>query len=276
MRLVAHPEPGGELLHPTVLDKLVFQLVRSSLRKNGCGTAMKHALALFCLLTVGSLAMAQAAPPPAPAPSPSAAPPQVGSSNILPALDRLQSAASQANLDIAHMRIEKWKADAASKQQAQGNSDSLQRNLTSALPGLIANFRAMPQDLGAGFKLYRNLNALYDVLASFTEAAGAFGPKNDYEALAQQVSVIDSTRRDLADNLERLTASTEAELNQLRTQVRTMQQAAAAAPPKKVVVDDNEPAKKKAPRKKKPATTPPSNADGSASGTGAPPSAKSQ
>ena len=237
---------------------------------------MKYALVLFCGMAVASLTIAQTAPSVSAPAAQSTAPAPTTRSNILPGLDRLQSAASQANLDIAHMRIEKWKADSASKQQAQSNADSLQRNLSTALPGLIANFRATPQDLASGFKLYRNLNALYDVLASFTEAAGAFGPKNDYEALAQQGAVIDSVRHDLADHLERLTASTEAELNQLRTQVRAMQQAAAAAPPKKVVVDDNEPAKKKTPRKKKPATTPASTAGESTPGTPAPPSAKSQ
>src|SRR4029077_8170826 len=117
-------------------------------------------------------------------------------------------------------------------------------NLSSALPGLIASFRAAPQDPSAGFKLYRNLNALYDVFASFTEATGAFGPKNDYETLMQQLSVIDTARRDLGDDLEKLTASTQAQLTQLRAQLSSMQQAAAAAPPKKVVVDDTAPAKK--------------------------------
>jgi hypothetical protein len=176
---------------------------------------------------------------------------------MLADLDRLQTAASQANIDIGHMRIEKWKADNGSKQQAQGNADSLQRNLSSALPGLIANYRAEPQNLSAGFKLYRNLNALYDVLASFTEAAGAFGPKNDYEALAQQVNVIDTVRRNLGDNLEGLTSQTETELNQLRMRVHAMQQAAVAspAPPKKVVVDNSEPAKKTVTTHKKKAAT---------------------
>jgi hypothetical protein len=190
-------------------------------------------IALVFLLTACGANMPAQSPsaPPTPAKVAAGAP-------ISADLDRLQSAASQANLDIAHMRIEKWKADGASKQLAQSNADSLQRNLTSALPGLIDGFRAAPQDLSAGFKLYRNLNALYDVLASFTEAAGAFGPKNDYDTLAQQLMVIDSVRRDLGDNLEGLAASKQAELNQLRLQMQNLQQAAAAAPPKKVIVDD--------------------------------------
>ena len=172
---------------------------------------------------------------------------------ILPDLDRLQAAAAQANLDLGHMRIEKWKADSGSKQQAQANADSLQRNLTSALPALIDAVRSAPQDVNAEFKLYRNLNALYDVFASLTESAGAFGPRSDYDALAQQLGVIDSVRRNIADALERLTSSTQTELSQLRAQVRTLQQQAAATPPpppKKVVVDDTAPPKKTTHKKK--------------------------
>ena len=135
--------------------------------------------------------------------------------SVLPDLDRLQAAASQTTLDLGHLRIDKWKADAESKRQAQANADSVQRNLTSALPGLIDAVRSAPQDLTAEFKLYRNLNALYDVLVSLTEATGAFGPRSDYEALAQQLETIDSVRRNLGDALERLTSSTQSELNQL-------------------------------------------------------------
>ncbi len=217
---------------------------------------------LLLITLMASFAIAQTESSPAAA-SPTAA----MSAN----LDRLQSAASQATVDIAHMRIEKWKADNASRQQAQGNADSLQRNLSSALPSLIANFRSAPGDLNAGFKLYRNLNALYDVLASFTEAAGAFGPKNDYEALAQQADIIDSVRRNLADDLERMTASTQAEVQQLRTQVQTLRQAAIPPPPpKKVVVDNAEPAKKPATHKKK---TTPATAGNSPASSGSTPTA---
>jgi hypothetical protein len=192
-----------------------------------------------------------AVPRPGSAPSAASAP----TVSVLPELDRLQAAASRATFDLQQLRIDKWKADGESKRQSQANAESVQRNLTSALPGLIDAVRAAPQDLAAEFKLYRNLNALYDVLASLTEATGAFGPRSDYEALGQRLDTIDSVRRDLGDALEQLTSSTQSELVQLRTQVRTYQQtaAAAAAPPKKVVVDDAEPAKKTVHKKKKPA-----------------------
>lgn len=218
---------------------------------------MNIRLSLLYLLLTGATALAQA-----PANHPSAPAgenaPSVGSTStasVTPDLDRLQTAASRATLDLSHLRIDRWKADAQSKQQAQGNVDSVQRNLTAALPGLIAAVRSAPQDLNAAFKLYRNLNALYDVFASLTEATGAFGPKSDYDALAQQLLTFDSVRRNLGDALEQLTSSTQSELVQLRTKVRAYQQAAAAAPPKKVVVDDTQPAKKTVHKKKKPAAS---------------------
>src|ERR1019366_4863805 len=218
---------------------------------------MNIRLSLLYVLLAGATALGQT---PANGPSTSAGEhaPSVSSapmSSVMPDLDRLRTAASQATLDLGHLRIDKWKADGDSKQQAQANADSVQRNLTSALPVLIDAVRAAPQDLGAEFKLYRNLNALYDVFASLTEATGAFGPKNDYQALAQQLEAMDAVRRNLGDALEQLTSSTQSELVQLRTQVRAYRQAAAAAPPKKIVVDDTQSSKKTVHKKKKPAAS---------------------
>jgi hypothetical protein len=228
---------------------------------------MKLAVVLTCL-SLASLA-AQTGPPSNPAAN-SIVGGSFSMTSVLPDLDRLQAAASQAALDIGHMRIEKWKADGESKRQAQSNADSVQRNLTSALPGLIEAVRAAPQDLTAEFKLYRNLNALYDVFGSLAESTGALGPRSDYDALRQQFQVIASVRRDLGDALEHLTASTQTELNQLRVQVRTLaqQQTAPAPPPKKVVVDDTAPAKTVHKKKKPPVTNngSPSEASGSNSG----------
>ena len=51
-------------------------------------------------------------------------------------------------------------------------------------------------------------------------------PKSDYEALAQQLDVIDSVRRDLGKSLESLTASTQSEIeSSCGRQVHTLQQA---------------------------------------------------
>jgi hypothetical protein len=217
------------------------------------------------LLFLSAVAFGQSATAPVPAPGNTLAS-TVTMTPVLSELDRLQAAASQANRDLGNVRIEKWKADSNSKQQAQANADSVQRNLTTALPALISNVRSAPQDVSAEFKLYRNLNALYDVLASLTESAGAFGARSDYDALAQQLGVMDSVRRNLGDELEKLTSLNQLELNQLRTQVHRLRQQAAAAttPPKKVIVDDTALAKKTVSHKKKPTSTTPSTGGSSA------------
>jgi hypothetical protein len=237
---------------------------------------MKFAVVLTCL-SVASLAAQTTAPVSsvsAPAAS-SAADGDSSTKSLLADLDKLQTAAAQAAADISHLRIEKWKTDSQSKQRAQADADSVQRNLTSALPGLIEAVRAAPRDLTNEFKLYRNLNALHDVFGTLTESVGAFAPKSDYDALTQQFQTIASVRRDLGEALERLAASTQLELNQLRAQVlRAQQPANAAAPPKKVVVDDTAPASKAVHKKKKPSVSSSgaaSDDSGSNSGTGTTP-----
>jgi hypothetical protein len=234
---------------------------------------MRLRLFLVCLLLPAARVPAQTLSTPAPNSSATAASsPTVSSASmtsILPDLDRLQAAASQAAVNIGHMRIEKWKVDGESKRQAQSNADSVQRNLTSALPGLIEGVRSAPQDLNAEFRLYRNLNALYDVMGTLAESTGAFGPRSDYEALAEQFQIIATVRRNLGDALDRLTAATQSELTQLRNQVRAQQQVATtpAAPPKKVVVDDTEPTPKTVRKKKKPVSSGSSGSNDAGSST---------
>ena len=171
-------------------------------------------------------------------------------------LANLQRTSENTGVDIARLRVDKWKADSNSKRQAQDNSTSILRNLQNALPGIVAEVRAAPEDLAPTFKLYRNLDALYDVLGTQTELAGAFGSKNEYQALSSDLSNIESIRRTLADRVQALASSRDAELARLRTQMRNSQAAAAATSPKKVIVDDEEPPKKTVKKKRKPAAKP--------------------
>ena len=176
-------------------------------------------------------------------------------------LAQLEAASKATQADLTKLRIERWKTDGSSKKQALGNVDSIQRNLQSALPEIMGQLRNAPEDLPATFKLYRNLDALYDVLGSVVESAGAFGSKDDFQALSNDLSNFEGTRKQLAERLQNLAASKEQEIVRLRTDLKTAQAAISAAPPKKIVVDDNEPAKKpavkKKPAAKKPAATAP-------------------
>jgi hypothetical protein len=164
------------------------------------------------------------------------------------------------------LRIEHWKTDGATKKQALANVDSIQRNLQGALPEIISQLRGNPEDVPATFKLYRNLDALYDVLGSVVEGAGAFGTKDDLQALSNDLNGFEGTRKQLAERIESLSSAKEAEITRLRTDLKTAQAAIPAAPPKKIVVDDTEPAKKPV-VKKKPVAKP---AAGSTTATPAP------
>jgi hypothetical protein len=169
-------------------------------------------------------------------------------------LAQLEATSKTTQADLVKQRIEHWKADNASKKQALSNVDSIQRNLQGALPEIIAQVRTSPEDVPATFKLYRNLDALYDVLGSVVEATGAFGSKDDLQALANDLNAFEATRKQIGERIESLSGAKEAEIMRLRADLKKAQAAIPAAPPPKIVVDDNEPPKK--PVKKKPATKP--------------------
>jgi hypothetical protein len=170
-------------------------------------------------------------------------------------LTQLEQTSKSAQADLAGLRIEKWKTDAGTKKQSLAGMDSVQRNLKGALPEIIGQLRAAPEDLPATFKLYRNLDALYDVMGGVVESAGAFGSKDEFQAISTDLSNFEASRRAFAGRIENLAASKEAEIVHLRTDLKTAQAAIPSEPPKKTVVDDNPPAKKP-PVKKKPVAKP--------------------
>lgn len=174
-------------------------------------------------------------------------------------LGQLEATSKSTQADLAKLRIERWKADGSFKKQSLANVDSIQRNLQGALPEIIGQLRAAPEDLPATFRLYRNLDALYDVLGSVVESTGAFGSKDDLQALTNDLSSFEGTRKQFATRIETLASAKEAEIARLRNDLKAAQAAVPAAPPKIKVVDDNEPVKKP-PVKKKPAAKPASPA----------------
>jgi hypothetical protein len=195
---------------------------------------------LMAVLPGGVLAQSNAAP---------SAPVSYSSiSELNQIIANLQSASQSTQQDLSRLRIEKWKTDGNTKKQTQSDTDSIQRNLQNALPEILANLKNPPENLALTFKTYRNLDALYDVLNSVVESAGAFGSKEEFQSLNSDLGAVENSRRAFAERMDKLANAKETEIGQLRTELQT---ARAAAPPKKTVVDDTEPAPKKAPAKKK-------------------------
>jgi hypothetical protein len=180
-------------------------------------------------------------------------------------LSQLDEASKTTQADLTKLRVEHWKTDANYKKQILSNTDSIQRNLQTALPEIMTQLRNAPEDLPSTFKLYRNLDALYDVLGSVAESTGAFGSKDEYQALSNDLNSFEGTRKALAERIETLASAKESEIARLRTDLKAAQAAIPAAPPKKIVVDDTEPAKKP-PVKKKPAPKKPGSTTKPATG----------
>lgn len=216
---------------------------------------MKHNLLISCgsYLIFLAAAFAQSGPAPSAAPANGGQPQQPVSyasvTQLNGLLSQLETTSKDTQADLVRLRIEKWKTDGSYKKQALGNVDSIQRNLQGALPEIITQLRNTPEDLPATFKLYRELDALYDVMGSVAEGTGAFGSKDDFQSVSNDLNGFESARKQLAERIETLASSKEAEITRLSAALKTAQ-AAAAEPPKKIVVDDTEPPKKPATKKK--------------------------
>ena len=198
------------------------------------------------------LAIAATAQTPSSAP---ASPPPVSyaSANELNGmLSQLEQTSRAMQSDLSGLRIERWKTDSNTKRNTAGDVDSIERNLREAMPEMVGQLRNSPESLGLTFKLYRNLGALYDVFTSVVESAGAFGSKDEYQSVQNDLSGLAESRKALADRMDKLSNEKETELTQLRAQLKAAQAAAATAsePVKKTVVDDLEPTKKPARKKK--------------------------
>jgi hypothetical protein len=211
-------------------------------------------LALLTLALLGACRPAgaqgtQAPPAAAPAPATGAAPAPAGSvvTNLRPALANVQNAIS--GLSIAH-----WKAPAATQQDVA----SMQRDLSTTLPGLMAQAEGVGGSgaLSPSFAVFRNLDALYDVLLRVTETAALAGPASDASALEDARAGLEDARANLGAWLLQSMSAQDAQV------VRLQAPAASAAPappppPNKIVVNDGPDTTK--PHKKKPATNPPAN-----------------
>ncbi|MFI5107605.1 MAG: hypothetical protein ACHP78_02030 [Terriglobales bacterium] len=178
--------------------------------------------------------------------------PVAGPGNVSPLLVQVQATARTTTADVSLLSIRRWKVANDTKHDAETKAESIQRNLTVAMPTIVSQVQASPNDFAANFKLYRNLDVLYDVLASLAESAGAFGSRNEFDPLAADLNRIDQARRALGDRLEALASAKDAEIARLQGQVKTAR-TVAATHPKKIIVDedDKKPAKKTV--KKKPA-----------------------
>lgn len=219
-----------------------------------------RAIIFILVLVVGFGAIAQQAP----VPQQMQETPQPDLNTILL---QVQKATSSANVNLGKLRIEKWKTDSQQKQQMQQVADSLQKNIANAVPGLISDVQTSRGGVLASFKLYHNLNVVYEFLSSMAEAAGAYGRKEEYQPLEGDATALDTVRQNLSIYIEQMAGKMEAENRAAANAIQAKQAPGTLVPGKKVVViDENDaPPRKKSKATKKKTSTPPPQAPAQAS-----------
>ena len=173
----------------------------------------------------------------------------------------LGNSLQQVNIAIAHLRqtldsvnVSKWKAPGDVRHTSQSDLYSMQRDVSDTLPGLINTALADPAKVSPAFTVYRNVDALYDVLLRVSETAQLAG-SNDAQLLEDQRAALEDSRTHLGAALLQSAQAQDAEVVHLRS-------AAVAAPPPpppaKTVVDDGPDTKPKTTKKRvhKPAPAP--------------------
>ena len=204
------------------------------------------------------LAFAAASASAQPAPPPPA---------VIPPSSMLQSSLAEIQGSTSALNISRWKAPGSVRQATQQDVDSIQRDLGSTLPGLLAQADASPASLPPSFAVYRNIDALYDVLLRVSETADLAAPPNEAASVATCLQKLEAARSNLADSILRISQSNEARLTALEAAAR-VGRVDPAAHRGETIVDDGpakttpqrRPRRKAAPKKpaSKPSTGTPS------------------
>lgn len=167
-------------------------------------------IAVPFLLVVCSTLCAQQPQSPAPAQPPS--------SLIQPALDSVAQAGSA--VDLNH-----WRGSAAARDEVDGNLLSMQKDLQTTLPPLLAAADAAPASVAASLPVLLNLDALYSVLLRVTIASRNSAPRSETASLEQAAALLDGARRSLGDTVLRSAAAAEQQVNDLQATVQRQQAA---------------------------------------------------
>lgn len=217
------------------------------------------ALPVFILIATGGFAIAQAPEPAAPNPGAPATDISTGPAvaGLRPALDRVGAA-------VAGLRIAHWKAPVDIRNNTEEDVASIQRDLGITLPPLLDQAQAAGSPgsaLAPSFAVFRNIDALYDVMLRVTEMANLAGSASEAGQLEDARAALESARAQLANSLLASVHEQDTEIARLRSQKAAVVKPPPPPPPTKTVVDDG-PAPVVRHHKKKPATTatPPSPA----------------
>jgi hypothetical protein len=221
---------------------------------------LRHTLAIFAILAAGPGLLALAAQTSDATPAPAANPPIAATDqSTLPAIQALRPALDNVSAVTAGLSIARWKAPGDVRSSTQQDVNSIQRDLTSTLPPLLDQAQA-PGALAPSFAVYRNIDALYDVLLRVTEMASLAGTAEEATHLEDVRAGLETARGQLGNSLLQSVSAQDSQVVQLRAAIAAQAQAKPVEPPPTKIVVDDGPAPKPKPKPKKkpaPATTTP-------------------
>jgi hypothetical protein len=171
-----------------------------------------------------------------------------GQNSTRPANAAPPSATLQPSLDvlkqgISEIRVDRWKASGAIRNEAQSNVGSIQRDLESTLPPLLAAADAAPDSTAKVLPVYRNVDALYDVMLRLVAAGRLAAPSDQMSALDQALARLSDGRRSLGEQLQADADAQERRVSRLESALKAVPP---PVPPPAPAICPSTPAKKKA------------------------------
>jgi len=142
-------------------------------------------------------------------------------------------AAAIDTIDLDH-----WKLPSAGKDQMGENVDSIRLDVSSTLPGLLDQAKAVPTELAPQWLVMQNVNALYDVLVRVTTTANLAASREDASLLTDVQNQLGETRKHLITTLIAATANQDREVAMLTARLDAHAKSGGGQPSKTIIVDD--------------------------------------
>jgi hypothetical protein len=198
---------------------------------------MRFSVVLFALslLSAGACGYGQTAPGPSANEAPSI---PTASSILRPALGSIGSG-------LATVRLDKWKVPGRMREEANANISSISRDLDGMLPTLLATADAKPASIAGTLPVYRNVDALYDVLLRVTETADRGAPKEQAAALHNALAALEAARHALGDSLLEASVLQDAKISRLEAGLQAQRQTVIQAAPCPAVTETHHAARRR-------------------------------
>ena len=163
--------------------------------------------------------------------------PSVPAQDAPPPSAGIRQALSNVQSTTANLNISRWKTSRGVRTATQGDVDSIQRDVSQTLPGLLAAADAAPGSVPPSFALYRNVDALYDVLLRVSEVADFSASEDEAGAIASSLQELERARARLGDAISLVSQQRETQVREFEAAIRAAK-AERAAPKREIVVED--------------------------------------